>query len=98
MIIKLKDGRFMAPVSMGSMEDGDMTRCFVGVDLLSENKDLFGNPATERFSLNDIEGFYGGYIFSPEQWDPRDDTCISYILVARRLSREDTENKRKLFL
>lgn len=92
MIIKLKDGRYMAPVRMGSMEDGGMTQDFYGVDLLSENKDLFGRPATEKFRLCDIEGFYGGCIFSPDQYNPDDDSCASYMRLARRL-REESEKK-----
>lgn len=86
MIIKLKDGRYMAPVMMGSLEEGQMTQTFLGVDLLADNKDLFGRPATERFSVEDIEGFYGGYIFAQEQWDLKDEACASYAFKARILA------------
>ena len=96
MIVKLKDGRYMAPIKMGSLEDGSMTQEFLGVDLLSENRDLFGHLSTERFRLEEIEGFYGGCLFSSSHWDPEDDTCASYIRLARRLKAESEKKEENL--
>ena len=93
MLIKLKDGRYMVPVVMGSMEEGVLTRTLLGIDVLSRNRDLFGRHVTDRFSLDDIEGFYGGYLFSGEQWDADDETFNAYVRAAERLRREDEEKK-----
>lgn len=93
MLIKLKDGRYMAPVMMGSLEDGSLTKTLLGVDVLSKNKDLFGEYVTERFSLDDIEGFYGGYFFSGEQWNADEDTLQAHVRMAKRLAREDEEKR-----
>lgn len=97
MLIKLKDGRYMAPVMMGSLEDGFMTRTILGMNVLSKNRDLFGGYVTERFSLDDIEGFYGGYLFSGEQWNADEDTLHAHVRMAERLAREDKEKRTDLF-
>ena len=89
MIVRLKDGRYMAPVMFGSLEEGTMTRSILGVDLLSENRDLFGKPVTERFAVEDIDGFYGGSLFPSDQWDPSGDDYADYVKMARRLWEED---------
>lgn len=68
MLFKLKDGRLMAPVKIGITGSPDPSDKVVGIDVNTEDRDLFGDPTTTVFSISDIEAVYGSYSFAPSEY------------------------------
>lgn len=68
MLFKLKDGRLVAPVKIGVTGSPEASDKVVGIDVNTEDKDLFGEPETTSFSISDIESVYGSYSFAPSEY------------------------------
>lgn len=69
MILELKDGRLMGVIRMGETENPEMTDTVKGVDLESEDTDLFGRPVIVTFHFSDVTGIFGSYTFAPDEWN-----------------------------
>lgn len=63
MLLKLKDGRVVAPARMGQADQQEATTIIKVWD--QENKDLFDKPALFDIRIEDIAGFLGSYCFAP---------------------------------
>ena len=59
-----------------------------GIDMDSANKDLFGKPAVEEFSIEDVLRIYGSYSFAPEQWILEDGRQL-YLDAAKNIGQND---------
>ena len=68
MLIKLKDGRLMGAVLCGRTGTDGPTRTILGIDVEKSNRDLFGKPIIEEFSVEDVDCFFGSYSFAPEEY------------------------------
>lgn len=68
MLLKLKDGRIVAPVKIGINGSAEPSDKVVGIDVDTEDRDLFGDPAMTAFSISDIEAVYGSYSFAPSEY------------------------------
>lgn len=88
MIFLLKDGRRMAPVRIGSADSPDGSASVFGINIDSANKDLFGKPAVEEFSVADIHRVFGSYSFAPEQWILEDGRQV-YLEAAEKIGESD---------
>lgn len=65
MILITKLGQRVLPVRMGVPEHDGPSVIVTGVNLDSDERDLFGKRIIEEFKITDFAGFEGSYAFSP---------------------------------